>query len=893
MMPHAFKGNALVDELVTTITGYTAEYHVRRFKQCKDVASKALTNHHRSRVNPFEVTNVLDGLVEKFVILNNDPLADALRLRLDELSNVATKWTPEILSLFLHLSDRPAEESRLEDLAPLKSPEPPPRLTWAELSRDGPSVEKSLWANVDFAAGSSDGDESLRSEDSLEKAEDIRPPSVGDDGLATAAESCIGAVNLLVLEPLQTVQSWNVDTNMSELHARPKHHITELQVVRELLFMLSGLPTSLFRFDSASGSLEPREHFVLEHIEPPTLHRVLQACGSIGSKLNSLRLWTRKTHTTPLLQSFQAAVLECTNDFNRILSSVQQRFLEPAEAVTISLQGIYTEVEQLVQPLLQLSELVAQTSAPSEAHQFHHLELLYDRIGIAQMTGETLHFAYLANVFFKCLQAYLRPITRWMELGELGFDADFFFVSIAETQNDRESLWHDRYNLRHTPRGDLYAPQFIHVSAQMIFNTGKSVVFLKEFGTYTPETLAKAAQIPLDFQNVCGDQATMHLLPFSELFDRALDLWIRSKHRYSSSTLLRRLSNDCGLWRALDALEYIYLSRDGSLFQVFADSVNERIEKGKRGWNDRFLLTALAQHTLGKQQCVDADGIAVRDTLGETGDLEWMLQNVNVLAGVRVDYKLPWSIKNIVRQPSLLIHQDILTLLLQIHRVKKALQRLHKMYAFANKTYKHSRETERSFAVSYRLLRMTNIFHSHLTENVINTSTAEMRKKMAAADDVDAMASVHREFASRLERAVFLTPNLKPIYGAVISLLNLCLDFTHAWTEYEHTVLEATALPALDSHDQPASRPKPRRRCARRNSVSSSEDDEDSNERPPTSSNRGTHDVPIAKRLNDVQEQYDDLLSFLTAALRGMSRVGGEPTWEMLAERLEWDTGRR
>ncbi|KAK5249560.1 hypothetical protein LTR16_006177, partial [Cryomyces antarcticus] len=193
MMPHAFKGNALVDELVTTITGYTAEYHVRRFKQCKDVASKALKNHHRSRVNPFEVTNVLDGLVEKFVILNNDPLADALRLRLDELSNVATKWTPEILSLFLHLSDRPAEESRLEDLAPLKSPEPPPRLTWAELSRDGPSVEKSLWANVDFAAGSSDGDESLRSEDSLEKAEDIRPPSVGDDGLATAAESCIGA----------------------------------------------------------------------------------------------------------------------------------------------------------------------------------------------------------------------------------------------------------------------------------------------------------------------------------------------------------------------------------------------------------------------------------------------------------------------------------------------------------------------------------------------------------------------------------------------------------------------------------------------------------------------------------------------------------------------------
>ncbi|TKA69818.1 hypothetical protein B0A49_08942 [Cryomyces minteri] len=270
-----------------------------------------------------------------------------------------------------------------------------------------------------------------------------------------------------------------------------------------------------------------------------------------------------------------------------------------------------------------------------------------------------------------------------------------------------------------------------------------------------------------------------------------------------------------------------------------------------------------------------------------------MLRNVNVLAGVRVDYALPWSIKNIVRQPSLSIHQGIFSLLLQIYRAEKALQRLHKMYAFANKIHKHSRETERSFAVSHRLLRMTNILHSHLTENVLTTSTAEMRKKMAAAADVDAMASVHREFASRLEKEVFLAPNLKPIYRAVISLLNLCLDFTHTWTEYEHTVLEATGFPALDSHDQPAPRPKPRRRRARRNSFSSSEDDEGSNGRPPTFSNRGTREIPIAKRLNDVQEQYDDLLNFLTAALRGVSRVGGEPTWEMLAEQLEWDTGRQ
>ena len=54
---------------------------------------------------------------------NEDPLADALGERLDKLTALQVKWTPEILHLLLELSDQPVSKSKLERLHFLKQPE--------------------------------------------------------------------------------------------------------------------------------------------------------------------------------------------------------------------------------------------------------------------------------------------------------------------------------------------------------------------------------------------------------------------------------------------------------------------------------------------------------------------------------------------------------------------------------------------------------------------------------------------------------------------------------------------------------------------------------------------------------------------------------------------------
>lgn len=64
------------------------------------------TSH--TRTDQFAVAKQLEGLQEKFRILNRDELAEALQSQLVELEKTRNSWFPEILCLLLQLSDRPA-----------------------------------------------------------------------------------------------------------------------------------------------------------------------------------------------------------------------------------------------------------------------------------------------------------------------------------------------------------------------------------------------------------------------------------------------------------------------------------------------------------------------------------------------------------------------------------------------------------------------------------------------------------------------------------------------------------------------------------------------------------------------------------------------------------------
>ena len=177
---------------------------------------------------------------------------------------------------------------------------------------------------------------------------------------------------------------------------------------------------------------------------------------------------------------------------------------------------------------------------------------------------------------------------------------------------------------------------------------------------------------------------------------------------------------------------------------------------------------------------------------------------------------------------------------------------------------------------------------------IIAPSTAEMTTKLGNAEDIDAMAEIHTKYISQLQVQCLLSKNLSPINQAIISLLDLGVLFTDVLSQNCRKNIDSfTAQPNL-SWDKRETRRKPaqnRRRSVMPAPESSSDDDEEDDYDADAESTT-SHEATFAESLAKIQEQFDRLVPFVTAGLRSVSRAGGEVCWEMLAEKLDWQTSR-
>ncbi|KAF2279865.1 uncharacterized protein EI97DRAFT_410650 [Westerdykella ornata] len=878
---------ALTDELIQAIVGFNPETNKRAYKHARDIAAKGLRAHQYNRTNQFEVQRAFEGLDEKFRVQNRDDLANALRSRLNELKGVRNKWIPEYLSLLLQLADRPTENSEVAALELLRPPTPPPPLTWEEILRDDSYSDEEIWRDIDYAAESSEEEGIIKRVEKKKRKES--PPSSIDEGDAYSLDSYVIPIDRQLLDDITKAQYWK-----AQPHAETGEiEITELQAIRETLFMLAGLRTSLYVSDTSHGNVRVNQRYTFSHAIPKTINHLLAQFATIGRDLNRLRQWTRRPSSLPLVQTFEAAVRRRLTDYDRSLASLQQEYLTPKESKAVSLLALHTSIQELSAPLLRLSQLVSDVEPQLLVNPFAHLETLFQQISLAQTTLEINIFDYFSDLFFECLQTYLKPIRKWMEAGELGSNDETFFVFENDSGSESSSLWHDRYVLRRGKGNALRSPAFLEPAAMKIFNSGKSVVFLKELGIYDDMTRSGEAEPRLDRVTVCRT-AGLPLSPFSELFQAAFDGWINSKYSLASTVLRSYLFEQCGLLRVLENFHIIYLGVNGAVFQDLANAIFERMDSKRRGWNDRFLLTEMARGVFGSVLGRAAtDGIIVRSVRTRT-----QTRSVKGLATLSIDYALPWSIANIIQRSSLPIYQQILTLLLQTYRAKYLLQALDTR-AMDNLDPKHR---NKSFRLRNQLLVFTDLLRSYLTETIIARGHAEMLAAMSKAADIDEMAGIHVKFLARLQEQALLSENLKMIHGAVISVLDLAVLFHDA---HERRTREGgLALKQSQVHNgkktvKTKTKPKLKKRKSIIPALVETLDDDSPTEAEEVEESEDRPSNPMPSKppsfegdLCTVDKELGRLLPFLRDGLRNIGRVGGEPAWEMLAERLEWGNGK-
>jgi hypothetical protein len=136
------------------------------------------------------------------------------------------------------------------------------------------------------------------------------------------------------------------------------------------------------------------------------------------------------------------------------------------------------------------------------------------------------------------------------------------------------------------------------------------------------------------------------------------------------------------------------------------------------------------------------------------------------------------------------------------------------------------------------LIVFTITLRTHIA-TVASVLQPQVRAAMLEAQTINAMVAVYAAHKKRLETALLITPNLGPIREAMVAGLVLCERFGPIWD----------AVVAMDPRH--GSQPRAER------------------------------------TLRQLRKELLDIVGFLAAGVRNVSRVGGETLLEALAEQLE------
>ncbi|PYH97411.1 hypothetical protein BO71DRAFT_373457 [Aspergillus ellipticus CBS 707.79] len=879
-MAAAASVSALTEELITAIAKPPDDgrdtLHFRILKRRTEDTFKL---HAHTRTDQFAVANQLEGLQEKFQVLNRDELADALRIRLTELDEHRSSWFPEILSLLLQLADRPAQLSKVDEVAKVKPGQEVKPLTWTDLDTNGSAYRgEDIWESVDFGADSSDDDLSSESTGSYHARNQTQTSIDPEDDYVIPEELFTSGQDDDLMDLIRRAQFWSDANNTSVVHqGEPSSRIiTELQVIRETVFMLQGLPTSLFwRLD---GRIEIDRRYTVADLSNETILSLLRSLSLIGSKLDVLRQFNKVPQKIPYMQTFHRGIESHLSRFDLFLSNVQLRYLSRTSTVSTSLLELREDVRRDSRLLLMLSELVSSVESDTSGSSIRSLDSMYDLACLAQATGDD-EFMPLAELFFSCFETYSRPIRLWMETGQLETSpGSELFIAEERSHGDLRTLWHDWYTADTASRL-LEIPKFIQPIAHKIFITGKSMVFLRRLNmSENKETTRKTS---LTFEEVLPPGPASLCLPFSALLETAFRRMVEKSHSYMSALLRKELDQQCGLWRSLEALEYIYLCKDMSIFGPIDSKVFDLIDRGKGVWSDRFLLTELAQSSFDTLPLIDPSRLIVRTSEDARVDTNNRSRSVKILNAISFDYILPWPVANIITKDSILGYQRISTFLMQIRRAKQTIVKQRLQHNDHSDKIQDTRNNSLSYALRHNMLWFLNALYGHMMDFVASTATESLRKSLSAAADVDAMIAAHRSYMSSLEEQCLLSTNLHPLHQAIITILDLCVCFADVQTSrYGENYLDhgRTASKSAKSFNH---------RAAYGDDDPSDEEDDDSDiddEKLAAS----FHETHYLQRVRDIKDQFDRLIAFMVAGLRGVGRVDGQVSWEILAEKLEW-----
>lgn len=687
-------------------------------------------------------------------MLDHEDLSDAIHERRDELRQHLDQWIPDVLDFLLRVSKDPLTAGGLDSLRNVKLDDlVTPQLTWAEIEKDDPIDRNDrMWRIPQFSDASSDED--------LEAESIPTSPASTEHDIALVDDIQYTPIYERVGPPdtLKAFQDGAFGFDADEVR------VTEVQALRETLFMLQGLPTALF--STKNQQIKLNRNYNVGHMSSEVLTSILSQAILIAKAAATVRDWSFHGDKQVFIHVLQDHIHATTRNFDALLSSEQAEILKRMEEGGVcSLLAAMDRIYQNAQPIFAAAQFV---STAKNRDAIDLLSILFEQVCKLELCGQKSTFEHMLAIFCETLKAFSSQIGLWVENGRPSDQAKDCFIERVNGQDDKAKFWHNWYSL-HT-QGPKRLPDFLQRFSQRIFVAGKTVAFLKLLPS-SPQTASPATFCSLaEAIEAASGAATDSIAPFAPSLCANLERYINESLSRSTASLQQVLETHCKITDTLSTLSHLYLAEAPYSTSIIDEQTFRPLDCGRTSWNDRYMISDIMEDAFAHKPYLDLHYIVVQSEKIPRVSIRDARQSAKVLESIAVDYKLPWPTANVISTDSIASYRRVALTLSQIRRARYVLER----HAFPN-LRKHGKAKVSVEGICTNLLLFTSILYSHLMHCAVKPLTDQLRAHMSGS--VDEMIVVHKSYTTALERACLTTKNLKVLRETMNSLLDLCISF--------------------------------------------------------------------------------------------------------------------
>lgn len=849
----------LIDELSLSILRGASPSKKHNEKRLQDAFRRRVKRHNNARTNQFEVVERLNGLEEKFQILTLDNLSDALHQRRRELREFEYSWLPDILDFFLHLAGDPARNENLLRVyrVPPRIGTPPP-LRWKDVLADDPiDLNDRLWRVPDFRNTDDSGYED--DEDDLIASVEVSPSSKRDEPRVEDSQ----ALREAILQPSQRVSDDTVVRRAAQLHET--NQISEIVLIREILFIFRGYPSRILRKKGTGYELE--RDVVAYGISQGVLTPLVSQIAQLRQGVDRVHSWIMEEHEFAYVEAMQGAAESVLNSLHSQVDSLQHSLLLPFPMRTASIIRVLHEVTKMSVDVLTIAEFLEQTD---RGDAISYLDTLLAVVGAKQACNDDGGYKVLLGILEPSLRVYLEPCWRWLREGEIEASNDSFFVRFEAGEAKSSRLWHDRYAL--TTEGSSRPTQMISCLAPRILTCGKTAAFIRHLSNNDDHVMGNAPAALFTKQILQSAHVNVEL-PFNEAFLHAFSEDVDSLLERHTQKLKALLDTRCGVNQTLDAIDQIFLGRNMTILGEIEAKIFDRIDRCVDAWNDRFEIRDMLEAAFSADNSAyTIDAMSIHSTFTSSRTMQSRRSSVKILSALSYGYRLSWPLSNIIDQDSVLIYRRIALMLTQIRRARYCLQYQGYPSVVASPIDNEASPADQTFAqiLASTLLDFINALYDCLTVSITQPLGRAMRRDMEEALTVDDMIHAHKDYISRLGCAYLVGAKLRLLQQSLVAILDLCIQLS----DLVSNTVKATSAES-DGEVGSFTSALSRRRTAHNNVFGSDEESDEGGLADGYSSFIVLEDdTSVIKELRKVRIQYQRQLKFFIAGLKGVGKAG-------------------